>query len=89
MFALMFQKMMAEAGCLGLQKEIINTRLEKAFKEKKVDIQILSSALGNMNLDERLRDVNMDYTASELALTEEGYLEQEEVNALIPPPFEY
>jgi len=37
----------------------------------------LSSALGNMNLDEKLREVNMDYTASELALTEEGNFELE------------
>jgi hypothetical protein len=67
--------MMMDNGCLGENNEILNSRLQEAFREDRVDIQILSSALGNMNLDERLKDVNMDYTASELALTESHFPE--------------
>ena len=46
MFAKMFQTMMANAGCLGDNKEIINERLTKAFETEAIDIQLLCSALG-------------------------------------------
>ena len=38
MFAKMFKKMMKNAGCLGDNDEIINTRLADAFNEDKIDI---------------------------------------------------
>lgn len=46
MFARMFKKMMANAGCLGANKEIINEKLSKAFEREDIDIQLLCSALG-------------------------------------------
>eukprot|EP00347_Sterkiella_histriomuscorum_P008803 403343691 len=59
MFALMFQRMMDQAGCLGPNKEIINSKLIKAFQEDLLDIQLLSSALGNQKLDSALNKVNI------------------------------
>jgi hypothetical protein len=38
MFAKMFQKMMANAGCLGENKEIINEKLSAAFEREEIDI---------------------------------------------------
>jgi len=46
MFAKMFKKMMANAGCLGNNKEIINEKLSRAFENDVIDIQLLCSALG-------------------------------------------
>ena len=46
MFAKMFKKMMANAGCLGANKEIINEKLSRAFENDVIDIQLLCSALG-------------------------------------------
>jgi hypothetical protein len=45
---------MESNGCLGENNEIINDRLSDAFKEERIDIQILCSALGRQKLNESL-----------------------------------
>ena len=60
MFAKMFKKMMANAGCLGPQKEIINEKLAKAFEREDIDIQLLCSALGRQQLDESFLNMDID-----------------------------
>ena len=61
MFAKMFQKMMANAGCLGPTCEIINEKLSKAFDRGDIDIQLLCSALGRQQLDKSFLDINVYY----------------------------
>ena len=46
LFARMFQKQMARAGCLDENEAIITDRLAQAFDEGRLDIQLLCSALG-------------------------------------------
>ncbi|CDW77779.1 ubiquitin conjugating enzyme e2 [Stylonychia lemnae] len=53
MFGLMFQKLLKDADCLGHNNEIINENLIKAFQEDIIDLDILSSALGKQQLDEK------------------------------------
>ena len=59
MFAKMFQKMMANAGCLGENKEIINDKLSAAFEREEIDIQLLCSALGRQSLDEKFLNIEI------------------------------
>lgn len=47
LFAEMFQKMMANAGCLGDADEIKSDQLVAAFEREAIDIQLLCSALGS------------------------------------------
>ena len=60
MFAKMFQKMMANAGCLSDQKEIINEKLIQAFNNEDIDIQLLCSALGRQQLDESFLNIQVE-----------------------------
>lgn len=60
MFAKMFQKMMHNAGCLGESKEIINEKLSQAFEREDIDIQLLCSALGRQQLDEKFLNISVD-----------------------------
>ena len=50
-FADQFRKMMQQAGCLDEKNNIIRDKLQQAFEEEAVDIQLLCSALGNQQLD--------------------------------------
>jgi hypothetical protein len=56
MFAETFQRMLIAHDCLGENKEIINDHLEETFRKGKIDIMILSSALGKQRLDESFFD---------------------------------
>lgn len=60
MFAKMFQKMMANAGCLNDAKEIINEKLLLAFNNEDIDIQLLCSALGRQQLDESFLNIQVE-----------------------------
>ena len=46
-FAETFKKMMKNAGCLDDKNNIIRDKLQQAFEDEAVDIQLLCSALGN------------------------------------------
>jgi hypothetical protein len=59
MFAKMFQKMMKNADCLGENNEIINEKLSSAFEREDIDIQLLCSALGRQQLDEKFLNVEV------------------------------
>ena len=52
LFAESFQKTMRENGCLDKEDNIIMHKLEEAFTWQKINIQILSNALGNSDLRE-------------------------------------
>ena len=59
MFAKMFQKMMMNANCLGPEKEIMNDKLYQAFEREEIDIQLLCSALGRQELDEKFLSIEV------------------------------
>ena len=46
-FADQFKKMMQQSNCLDDHNNIIRDKLQQAFEEEAVDIQLLCSALGN------------------------------------------
>ena len=65
MFAKMFQKMMENAGCLDENRAIINERLSQAFEKEDIDIQLLCSALGRQELDEKFLNIRVDWNEDE------------------------
>jgi hypothetical protein len=68
MFARMFQKMMKNAGCLGIDNEIINEKLSAAFDREEIDIQLLCSALGRQQLDEKFLNIEVGLADKDIAL---------------------
>lgn len=66
MFARMFQKMMANAGCLNPEtKELDTSKLADAFERQDLDIQLLGSALGSQKLDKKFTDLYGEPMSSE------------------------
>ena len=51
--------MMRNADCLGENNEIINEKLSAAFEREDIDIQLLCSALGRQQLDEKFLNVEV------------------------------
>ena len=51
MFAKLFQKQMKENDCLGSDMEIIIPKLAQAFRDDKINIQLLRGALGRQEMD--------------------------------------
>ena len=53
LFALMYQKQLEIAGCLGLNKELLMENYREALNNENLDINLLCSAVGEEVLDER------------------------------------
>jgi len=51
MFAKNYQTKLREAGCLGLNNEIMMDKFETAHLEGKLDLRNLSFAIGNRDSD--------------------------------------
>lgn len=57
--------MMQNAGCLDENKSIINEKLSQAFDREDIDIQLLCSALGRQELDEKFLNIKVDWNEDE------------------------
>lgn len=49
----MYQHQLKEAGCLNEQKELVMDRYREAFEKGNLDLQLLCSALGTQQIDEK------------------------------------
>jgi len=59
MFALMYQKQLELAGCLGPNKEFIMDRYREALEKNEVDIDLLCSAIGEEPLDQKFMNMKL------------------------------
>lgn len=50
LFAEMYQKKLLHANCLGVNNELRMDKYELALEEERLDLKLLSSALGNQEL---------------------------------------
>ena len=59
LFAKLFQKQLADNGCLGPEREIMCDRLAIAFEDDSINIELLASAIGRSEMDPSLMDKNL------------------------------
>lgn len=55
----MYQRLLREAHCLGSDNELLSDKLRHAFDEGRIEMGLLSTAIGGKQLDDKFMEIKL------------------------------